>query len=58
VNLDFIQRGQALIDEITNATTPEAKQDAKDRLAALIKANNKGRTWTADNRLKQTGERE
>jgi hypothetical protein len=58
VNLDFIQRGQALIDEITNATTPEAKQDAKDRLATLIKANNKGRTWTADNRMRQTGERE
>jgi hypothetical protein len=58
VNLDFIQRGQALIDEITHAKTPEEKQDAKDRLALLIRANNKGRTWTADNRQRQTGERD
>lgn len=56
MNLDFIQRGQALIDEITNAKTPEEKQDAKDRLALLIRSNNKGRTWTADNRMKQTGD--
>jgi hypothetical protein len=56
MNLEFIQRGQALIDEITNAKTPEEKQDAKDRLALLIRSNNKGRTWTVDGRQRQTGE--
>jgi hypothetical protein len=54
----FVAKALALLDERNAATTPEAKRDAEERLAALIRANVNGRTWTADNRLKQTGERE
>jgi hypothetical protein len=54
----FVAKALALLDERNAATTPEAKRDAEERLAALIRANVNGRTWTADNRMRQTGERE
>jgi hypothetical protein len=54
----FVQQAQGLLVEIEQAPTQEARKIAEDKLAALIQLQFKGRTWTADNRMRQTGDRE